>query len=571
MGAFPVEAPQGCEVPVFFIMSFGTYPRPSLPWAVASVVAGGALILVGIAAFRRRKRRAAPPRAPAPRADLPVRDVVESAIVQLDPGGRVMGWNRGAEQSLGWGEGEILGRPFSLIFTGEDVRAARPQSTLARAQTVTNLHERSQQVRKDGGRFPASLAVTAVRDDLGRVQGFVAIIRDLSTSERELQCRLQARKAETVSLLAGGMAHHLNNILGAMMGHLAQAKFELEPAGTSQVHFRVLEELITRASSVVAKVHTYAGREKAQLEPLDINVQVGGMVQALLTALPRRTVLRWEPRPELPPVLGDPAQFQELVMNVVRNANEALGARGGVIELRTGVEDLKEGAVEAPSFGETLPPGRYVVLEVSDNGAGMPARVLERMYDPFFTTKFAGRGLGLSQVLGILRSHGGGVQVRSAVGKGTLFRLLFPQAQEVPRPGSAPGHWRCVTENVPGGFVLVVDDEPLERSVATGALRRMGFGTCEAQDGREALARFEENRGRIRLVLLDLTLPGREGEETCQEFLRRHPGVPILLTGGLEEKHAAVRYQAKGLAGFLPKPYRFQALQSMVRRALERT
>jgi CheY-like chemotaxis protein len=263
--------------------------------------------------------------------------------------------------------------------------------------------------------------------------------------------------------------------------------------------------------------------------------------------------------------VGDATQLRQVLMNLVINASDAIGPSEGTVRIRTwsapGSAELFERAVVAPEEYA----GRYVVLEVADTGAGMDEATLARIFDPFFTTKFTGRGLGLAAVLGIVRGHRGAISVASEPGRGTRFRVMIPAAEE-PRAeqggGGAAGAWRG------SGTVLIADDEASVRAVTARALRAMGFDVIEAADGQEAVERFAEGRERIRLVLLDMTMPRMNGEAAFRAIRELEPGAKVVLMSGYTQQDAAEHF-GEGLAGFLQKPYELGALQELVRRVLE--
>jgi hemerythrin-like metal-binding protein len=407
-------------------------------------------------------------------------------------------------------------------------------------------------------------------DAVGQCWGIGVIATDITERKLAEQAHLQHQKLESIGLLAGGIAHDFNNLLGALGGNLELARLEVGPHGPGLAQFQAMEEVIARATNLVAQILAYAGKGKFQVQVLDLNREVEGMLRLLRASLARNATLRWELAPALPTLMGDPAQIHQVIMNLVLNASDAVALRGGNITLRAGVETLGQAAIDRDFQRQVLRPGLHVTLEVTDDGAGMAPEVQERIFDPFFTTKFTGRGLGLAAVQGILRSHQGGILVRSEAGAGSTFKVLLP-AMAAPE--------RAVVTNVPiqtlrfneykgSGTVLVVDDEDALRAVACGALCRLGFSVLEARDGQEALQIFQANQERIRLVLMDLTMPRVDGEAAFRELRRAGARMPIILSSGFGLEEALQRFSGKGLAGFLQKPYRLQALADAVRLAL---
>jgi hemerythrin-like metal-binding protein len=408
-------------------------------------------------------------------------------------------------------------------------------------------------------------------DARGHCWGLGVIATDITEHKLIERDHLQRQKLESLGLLSGGIAHDFNNLLGAMVGNVELFRSELDPNGQEVTRLKTLEDLIGRASILVAQILAYAGKGKFKVQPLDLNLQVEDMIRLLQSSLFRKASIQWQPTPDLPTMDGDLAQIQQVIMNLIINASEAVAAQEGVITIRTGSEAIGGTDAENQPPGMALKPGIYLTFEVSDNGPGMPPEVQERIFDPFFTTKFTGRGLGLSVVQGILRGHQGGIRVTSKVGEGTSFKLFFPaapaSAKAEPMAPPAPGIQG--TEFKGTGTILVVDDEDALRSVAVNALRRLGFDPLEARDGLEALQVFEANQDRIRLVLMDLTMPRMDGEEAYREFRRAGSMVPIILSSGFGQEDVFQRFRGRGLAGFLPKPYHLQDLVSTIRAALE--
>jgi CheY-like chemotaxis protein len=331
-------------------------------------------------------------------------------------------------------------------------------------------------------------------------------------------------------------------------------------------HLETLGKLMAKGSGLLRQMLAYAGRGRPSVRTLDCNQLVEELAHLLGTSISKKAQLRLELHPGPLWVSADPCQLQQVVMNLVINASEALGDRNGVITLATRPEHLDQETIDSLFKGQGLRPGPHLSLRVEDNGAGMAAEVLEKIFDPFFTTKFTGRGLGLAAVRGIVRGHRGGIRVASEPGQGCVFTLLFPAVPAPPPGAEAVAAGPAVT--AAAGTVLVVDDEDEMRAVAVLALDQAGFQTLQARDGLEALDLLQRHPDRVALIVMDLTMPVMDGEETCRELRRRGVATPILLTSGFDEAEVMGRLADLGLAGFLQKPFRLAELVARARRAL---
>ena len=399
-----------------------------------------------------------------------------------------------------------------------------------------------------------------------RCCGMGAIATDITARRAAERDQVEYRRRESLCLLAGGISHDFNNLLGAMIGNVELARMELAEDAPVRSRLQALEELITRASALVEQMLANAGKGKYQLQTLDLNRVVEDLIRILRPSLAGRTRLDWERGPGPASMAGRLAQIQQVFVNLVMNAAEAVNPQDGVITIRTGILNLDPAERQRRFPGQALAPGPLLTLEVADNGRGMTAEVQERIFEPFFTTKLHGRGLGLAAVQGILRSHEGGIRVRSEPGAGSSFLLAFPAlAGEPPAPAPEP-----VPESgfQGSGTILVVDDEEPLRGVAVATLRGLGFDTLEARDGQEALRVFAAHRERIRLVLMNLTMPAMDGEEAYRKLRAAGARTPVILSSGLSEEEALRRFQGTGLAGYLQRPYRRPQLVELVRAAL---
>jgi hemerythrin-like metal-binding protein/PAS domain S-box-containing protein len=554
-------------------------------WDASSLVVSGTLavaLVIAILSWRRRARRDRLVQLEA-RFKAQTQELHESearllgfirhastAIAFKGLDGRFVLINPRYEEIIGRRESEILGHTLEELIPLE---ICHPWLEMERR--VVELREEVQhemQWSRDGGPERCFLAQKFPLIDVsGQCWGVGVIVTDITERKEAERAHLQSQKLESLDILAGGLAHDFNNLLGAMEGNVELAKLVAPPEGPVHAYLRTLEGLINRSSDLVQQILAYAGRGRTVVLTLDLNRQVEDLTRLLRASLSRRAALRLIPEPGLPPIKGDPAQVQQIIMNLVLNASEAVDARSGVITIRTGAELLDAAAIRAGFQGQALEPGPHVFLEVADDGPGMAPEVLERIFDPFFTTKFTGRGLGLSAVLGTLKAHQGGIQVRSEPGKGTSFKLLFPAAPAGERPEAADDHdFEEVMGSYQGtGTVLVVDDEEPIRATAVQALLHLGFDTLEARNGLEALQVFEANRDRIRLILMDLTMPRMDGEEAYRALRRLGLMTPVIITSGFAEGDVLDHFRGKGIAGFLQKPYRLHLLVRAVRKALD--
>ena len=399
----------------------------------------------------------------------------------------------------------------------------------------------------------------------GAAPSWGAIATDITERKQAERSQLQHQTRESLCLLAGGISHDFNNLLGAMIGHVELARMEVPETDPVLARLQAIEDLITRASGLVEQILAYAGRGRYQVQTLDLNHQVEEVTRVMRSSLGGKTCLDWEPAPSLPPMEGRLAQIQQVIVNLVVNAAEAVNPQNGLIAIRTGSRCLERAELQQDFPGQALKPGPYLILEVADNGKGMAPDVRQRIFEPFFSTKAGGRGLGLAAVQGIVRSHGGGIQVVSQKERGTSFRLAFPAvAEAVPALATAADG-----AFVGSGTVLVVDDEQALREVAVEALQHMGFETLEAADGLEALQVFQDHPEDIQLVVMNLTMPRMDGGQAFDELRRAGLKAPVLLSSGSDQEEALRRFQGRGLAGFLQRPYRYPDFVEAVRGALE--
>jgi PAS domain S-box-containing protein len=382
--------------------------------------------------------------------------------------------------------------------------------------------------------------------------------------ERKIQ---ETQKLESLGVLAGGIAHDFNNLLTGILGNADLAQLDLPAESPARESLAQIETAARRAADLCRQMLAYSGKGRFVVQRVDLNRIVSDLTHLLTISISKHAVLRLNLADRLPAIEADVTQVRQVMMNLVINASEALMEKSGVIAVTTGAVRVDAAYLRTTSFQPEPAPGDYVFLEVSDNGCGMDESTRTRIFDPFFTTKFAGRGLGLAAVLGIMRSHRGAIKIYSEPGRGSTFKLLFPAADGTaaeldPGSGQVSG-WRG------HGRVLIIDDEETIRTVSARMLERAGFTTETEGDPREAITRFERDPARFALVLLDLTMPHLNGEEVFRQLRVLRPDLRVLLMSGFNEQDAINRFTGKGLTGFVQKPLGYEVLIAAVRRALE--
>ena len=490
--------------------------------------------------------------------------------------GLILDVNKASEELLGYPRLAMLGLdPIQMS------PALQPSGTPSRTAAMAFLAEVKAGTRNrfewtflhaSGREVPCDVAITQYL--LGPQHIYHAVFRDLTEQKRAeteraaLERQLfQAQKMESLGVLAGGIAHDFNNLLMGVLGHAGLALEQLNPLHPVKRNLEAIQKAGQRAADLTRQMLAYSGRGQFEVRNLDLSAQVEEMLHLLEVSLPKTVVLNLGLRKGLPAVTADASQLQQVIMNLVINAAEAIGDASGTITLATGAQHVTESAARTMLVGQDVPPGPYVYLEIADTGCGMDQDTLSRIFEPFFTTKFTGRGLGLSAIMGIVRGHKGALRVYSEPGHGTTFKVLLPavgvgleaeagEAEESPWVGS--------------GLILVVDDDETVRSVARQALEMKGFQVLEAQDGLEAVDQVRARGSAIGLVLLDMTMPRMGGEEAFREMRLLQPDIRVILSSGYNEVEAMSRFMGKGLKGFIQKPYGPRELLTKIQDGLER-
>jgi PAS domain S-box-containing protein len=517
-----------------------------------------------IGAILRRRRAEAERAEMAESLQLLLESTGEGVFGQ-DSEGRCVFVNRAALEMLHCSREVLLGRDLhaAIHHSRPDGSPYPPEQCPLRSVLRTGEPRRGRDetlFRPDGTSFPIEYSAHPIRRD-GETQGIVVTFTDVTERKRSEEHLLQSAKLESLGVLAGGIAHDFNNILTGILGNASLVFEALPPADPNRA---MLAEVVTageRAADLTRQMLAFAGKGQFVIEPVDLSKAIQEIAELLAATLPKPARLTLLLAPQLPAVQADPRQIQQLVFNLVINAGEAIGESPGMVTLETGIRELPQGAPAEPPFGR-LGPGRYVFAAVQDTGLGMDTATRARIFDPFFSTKFTGRGLGLAAAMGIARAHHGAIHVETEAGRGSRFELLLPATppQAAQLTGTSP--------QTAARTILVVDDEDIVRRTTRAVLERKGYRVLLAENGQQAVEMFREHAPEISLVLLDLTMPVMGGEEAVRYLHAIRHDVPILVSSGYNESEVVRRFAGSRVAGFARKPYTASALLDRIKAIL---
>jgi PAS domain S-box-containing protein len=405
------------------------------------------------------------------------------------------------------------------------------------------------------------------RDAAGRIVRSTGMVQDITERQRAEERLRHAQKLESIGLLAGGIAHDFNNLLVGVIGNASLAE-EMAPLGSPVRD--VLRNVIRageQAAHLTRQMLAYAGKGQFVLEAVDLSAVVRDTRELFQSSMSKKIALEFQLQPDLPRVECDASQMQQVFMNLVLNAGEAIGNGPGVISITTGEMVVDADFIQRELANWSIEPGRCATLEIRDTGCGMDEAVQARIFDPFFTTKFQGRGLGLAAVAGIVRAQKGAIHVTTAPGCGAAFRVLLPASA---RRGGEARVSGPRAKAVPGsGTVLVIDDEPIVRDLAKRFLERSGYTVLIAESGPAAIEVVRAQGGRIDLALLDASMPGMGGEEALVHLRKVKPDLKVIVSSGYSEVEALRLFGEVPISGFIQKPYTVHALASAVQSGME--
>ncbi len=510
-----------------------------------------------------------------------VLDTIPARVFWKDRNSIFMGCNRLFALDAGRSSPDgIIGKSDFELPWKDRAEHYRSDDLMVMETGKPKLDYEESQTKPDGKSRYLKTSKIPLYDREGHVVGLLGTYEDITDRKkseeerRKLEKKMEhTQKLESLGVLAGGIAHDFNNLLVAILGNAELALLDLPSGSPAEFYLSEIQNTSLRAADLCKQMLAYAGKGRISVEPLNMSLLVREMSQMLEVSISRRAIIRYKFQKDIPAIEADATQIRQVIMNLIINASEAIKDKDGVISVSTGSMFCDSSYMSGSYLYEQLPEGDYVYLEISDTGIGMNKETQMKIFDPFFTTKFAGRGLGLAAVLGIVRGHKGFLKLYSEPERGTSFKVFFPAlknaSERVFRDVNSFKNWRGK------GTVLLVDDDQAVMDITGPMLKKLGFNVLTAMTGQEALniisSCLSSTGGEHELlacIILDFTMPHMDGEETFRELRKITKNIPVILSSGYSEQEVIERFAGKGPQAFLPKPYKLETLIEILQKVL---
>lgn len=478
-------------------------------------------------------------------------DNAQDAILVRDLDDKILFWNKSAERIYGWPASEVIGKNIRHIIYRHSISQYEEAKrvVLSKGEWKGEL----QQLTKDGKDIIAESRWTLVHDDRGEPKSVLVINTDV-TDKRKIEAQfLRAQRMESIGTLASGIAHDFNNLLSPILMSIQLLQGRIEDEDGQRL-LAMLQASAERGASLVKQVLSFARGVQGERITLQPRHLIKEIVKILNDTLPKSIEVEFEAAEDLSLVAGDATQLHQVLMNFCVNARDAMPA-GGKLTIKVENVNIDDNYAR---MNLEAKPGRFVVISIADSGVGIPSHIINKIFEPFFTTKEHGKGtgLGLSTALGIVKGHGGFINVYSEPGRGTQFKIYVPAAET---PFTAQLESSALLPLGRGELILVVDDEIAIREITKGTLEAFGYRALTASDGTEAVALYAQHKDEIRLVLTDLMMPYMDGPVTIRALQKLNPHVKIIASSGLAENSMLAQVNG-GVRRFLPKPYTAERL-----------
>ncbi len=485
------------------------------------------------------------------------------AIYLTDSSGKLLEVNQAAVEMTGYERHELL--KMYVYDLEQSLDAVQVRQALESFEPGSSRSLNGQHKKKDGTLLPVEVNIRCFATPEGL--RFLSSARDITERQRmeeerrALEHRVaESQRADSLGVLAGGIAHDFNNLLVGVLGNAELVEEELEEDSQAHELMDEIKSAAQRAADLSLQMLAYSGKGRFHVQDVNLNDLVHEIVQLMQSSLPANISLNQALSESISLVRADATQIRQIIMNLLTNAVEAVEERGGSIQVKTGMRMYSEAELKDGVLAEQFKPGEYVTLEIEDSGVGFPQEDRVRLFEPFYSTKFTGRGLGLAAVQGIVRGHEGTILVSSSPGKGASFKILLPPAK-----AALAGEAKTTATGSTGkreltGTVLVVDDEAAVRSVAQRMLHRLGVKTLQAEGGQAAIDLYRRRGDEIDCVLLVMTMPGMDGEAVFKKLHELDEDVNVVMTSGYNEQEIINHFRGLPLTGFIQKPFRMASL-----------
>jgi PAS domain S-box-containing protein len=492
-----------------------------------------------------------------------VTENMEAGVTRCSRDLRYLWVSRSYAAWLGLRPEEIAGRPIPDVIGDEAYQTIRPY--IGQVVSGERTEYETQVNYRGGGKRWVHAVYVPMKGSDGKVDGWIGVVTDVTNQRRAQEESFGKQKLATIGTLASGIAHDFNNILGGLLAHAELGLAELAGGSSPEEELKQIRNASIQASEIVRQLMTYAGSDSEVLELVSVSRTVEEMLALLKVSTSKHAVLEIDLAQDLPAVRANSAQLRQIVLNLITNASEAIGSLDGVIRVTTARTTLTREAATSKGVKE----GDYIEFQVSDTGCGMSLETQARIFDPFYTTKFGARGLGLAVVHGTVRHLGGVVSVASEPGKGATFQVLLPCGETAPVAARDPISVSPQSSRPPREVrVLMVEDENPLRQAVSKMLRKTGFAVLEAANGSAAIDLLRANVGEIEVMLLDMTIPGASSHEVIAEAAHLQPNLRVILTSAYGRDVVAANVDTSRIPEFIRKPYQLADLVKTLRSSL---
>ncbi len=488
-------------------------------------------------------------------------ELAREGIWEIDAEAFTIFVNPAMAAMLEYTEEEMIGKHL-FEFMDDRGREISERNLKRRADGIDEQHD-FEFMTKNGRRVTTTMETSPLFDENGEYTGSLAGVMDVTERRRFEREMMHTQKLESLGVLAGGIAHDFNNLLQAVVGNAELALTDLAENPPARESLLEIQRAARRATDLCRQMLAYAGRTHFQVENVNLAHLVSEMGEILQVGLSKKAHFEVDLAPDLPLIEADPSQLSQVVLNLITNASEALAGQKGSVRVTGRLVQLSAAEIKTQFSAGSLNPGSYILLTVEDTGCGMDLETQRKIFDPFFTTKFAGRGLGLASVLGIIKGHGGTIAVESVLGEGTSVVVALPHhelvASEPESDSASPG------QKLKSMTVLIAEDEISVARIVKRFMDYLGQEVLPAANGKEAVEIFQDRGAEIDVVMLDLSMPIMDGKEAMKEIRALNAEVPIIICSGFPAEDITKGFGSDQPTFFLQKPFVADQLRKVLR------